>query len=457
MDIAVERRRRTKLEAFQAKLASLAFLDPACGSGNFLTETYLSLRRLENEVISALHHDQITLDIGNPTKVSIGQFYGIEINDFAVTVARTALWIAESQMMRETEDVVHMSLDFLPLRSYANITEGNALRLDRESVVDKTKLNYIMGNPPFVGGMMMTKEQKAEINTLFSDVKGSGELDYVSGWYIKAVNYMRGTNIQAAFVSTNSIRQGQQATTLWKPINAKGVRINFAYRTFVWDSEASIKARVHCIVVGFSFVNKDTKYIYDGEKKQIVENINSHLIDAPHIFIESCSKPRRDVPPMRFGSMPRDGGGFILTDEEKAALLRQEPLAHKWIRPYIGAYEFTLLMATMSRLTVQEGQPCRLPFPQVGSGVFLGDLGGIFHPVGGEPLCEGLHGSPVSLHGAQAENPVHPGRVVPRQVSVFFDVCFPCGLLGLVLALSKPGQPGQPVLLTAEDPLRRPF
>ena len=337
--IPVERTRKQKLEAFQQKLSDLTFLDPACGSGNFLTETYLSLRRLENQVLALLHHDQIMFDVGNPIKVSIGQFYGIEINDFAVTVAKTALWIAESQMMKETEDVVHMSLDFLPLKSYANIVEGNALRLDWESVVPKHKLNYIMGNPPFVGGMMMSKEQKADIVTLLDGVKGVGELDYVAGWYKKAVEYMQGTLIDAAFVSTNSICQGQQAVSLWKPIFASGIKITFAYRTFIWDSEAKIKAHVHCIIVGFSYVKK-VGILFDYPKQRKTENINSYLMDAPTVFVESRSKPLEKVPPMRFGSMPRDGGGFILNDEERAELIANEPLAEKWVHPYIGAYEF---------------------------------------------------------------------------------------------------------------------
>lgn len=220
-------------KAFSVCIKDSVFIDPACGSGNFLTETYLSLRRLENEAISALHHDQITLDIGNPIKVSIGQFYGIEINDFAVTVAKTALWIAESQMMKETEDVVHMSLDFLPLRSYANIVEGNALRLDWEGVVDKLKLDYIMGNPPFVGYSLQNKEQKADILSVYVDEKGkpyktAGKIDYVAGWYFKASQFIQGTSIRVAFVSTNSITQGEQVAGVWKPLFERfGIHIDF--------------------------------------------------------------------------------------------------------------------------------------------------------------------------------------------------------------------------------------
>ena len=341
--IAVKKTRDSKLADFQKKLASLYFLDPACGSGNFLTETYLSLRRLENKAVALRLGDQIILGDSadfNPIQVSIGQFYGIEINDFAVTVAKTALWIAESQMMKETEEIVHMRLDFLPLTSYANIVEGNALRIDWEEVVDRDKLSYIMGNPPFIGGMMMTKEQKADIVALLGDVKGVGELDYVVGWYKKAMDYMKGTSVSAAFVSTNSICQGQQAVTMWKPILENGIKIIFAHRTFIWDSEAKVKAHVHCVIVGFSYVKKGECVIYDYQKRLKANNINSYLMDAPNVFVESHSKPLANVPPMRFGSMPRDGGGFILTDEEKEELIKNEPLAEKWVHPYIGAYEF---------------------------------------------------------------------------------------------------------------------
>ena len=243
----VERTRDKKLKEFQKKLSGLTFLDPACGSGNFLTETYISLRRLENEVLSLLHKGQIVMDFGNPIQVSIGQFYGIEINDFAVTVAKTALWIAESQMMKETEDVVHMHLDFLPLKSYANIVEGNALRLDWEDVVSKDELDYIMGNPPFIGARLMEQEQKDDMATIFEKWKNTGNLDYVSCWYKKAADYMKGTFIRAALVSTNSIMQGEQVPILWKPLFEKGIHIDFAHRTFRWDSEAKIKA--HCTVV----------------------------------------------------------------------------------------------------------------------------------------------------------------------------------------------------------------
>ena len=343
-EIAVEKTRTAKLRDYQTKLASLTFLDPACGSGNFLTESYLSLRRLENEVLSLLFKDQIVMGMLNPIQVSIHQFYGIEINDFAATVAKTALWIAESQMMKETEDVVHMSLDFLPLKTYANITEGNALRLDWETVVPKTTLNYIMGNPPFVGGMYMSDAQKKEIRELFDGIKGAGEFDYVTGWYKKAVQFSLGTAISCAFVSTNSICQGSQVITFWKHlIERYSIHINFAYTTFIWNSEAQNQAKVHCVVVGFSGVNtgNKAKMLFSSETTyKLCDQISPYLTDTPIAFIESRGTPLCTVPKMRFGSMPRDGGGFVLNSEERAALIKSEPLAEKWIKPYIGAMEF---------------------------------------------------------------------------------------------------------------------
>ncbi len=340
--IGIHNRRQSALRAFQTKLASLTFLDPACGSGNFLTESYISLRRLENSVLRELSADG-QISIGgefSPVQVSLSQFYGIEINDFAVSVARTALWIAEHQMLRETSTIVGTNLNFLPLKSYTNIVEGNALRLDWESVVPKEKLNYIMGNPPFVGGMMMTREQKAEFTEVVGNVRGVGEMDYVVAWYYKAVRLMKDTSIRAALVSTNSICQGQQAVTVWKSL-MRDIHIDFAYRTFRWDSESNSKAHVHCVIVGFSCApSNKPKVIYYGDRKQIAENINAYLLDADNVFIDSHSSPICDVPPMRFGSMPRDGGGFILSEQEKEELLKKEPQAEKWLHRYIGAEDF---------------------------------------------------------------------------------------------------------------------
>ena len=345
--LTVEKTRKAKLEAFQRKLAGLKFLDPACGSGNFLTETYISLRRLENETISLLHRGQIMLDIGNPIQVSIGQFYGIEINDFAVTVAKTALWIAESQMMRETEDVVHMSLDFLPLKSYANITEANALRVDWTEVVPKHELSYIMGNPPFVGYSLHSKEQKEDILSIYVDEKGkpyktAGKIDYVSGWYFKAAQFMRGTSIRTAFVSTNSITQGEQVAGVWKPLYDRfDIHIDFAHRTFRWDSEASLKAHVHCVIVGFSVApNGQERRLFTSERMQVVENINAYLLDAPDVFIDSRSAAICDVPQMVYGNKPTDGGFLFLTAEERDELLQKEPETEKFVRQIYGATEY---------------------------------------------------------------------------------------------------------------------
>lgn len=336
-----EKTRTAKTQAFQDKLAGLTFLDPACGSGNFLTETYLSLRRLENEAIKLIYGSQIVFDVGDIIKVSINQFYGIEINDFAVTVAKTALWIAESQMMKETEDIVQTNLDFLPLKTNAYITEGNALRLDWESIVPKYELNYIMGNPPFVGARLMTSAQKDDLNAVFPDWKNAGNLDYVSCWYKKAVDMMQHTNIRSALVSTNSVSQGESVANLWKPLFEAGAHIDFAHRTFRWDSEASIKAHVHCVIIGFSVApNNKTKIIYSSDRPQLVENINGYLIDADNVFVESRKKPICDVPEIGIGNMPIDDGNYLFTEYEMREFIKKEPLSEKYFKLWYGAQEF---------------------------------------------------------------------------------------------------------------------
>lgn len=342
-EIAIDKARERKLREFQTKLSRLTFLDPACGSGNFLTETYISLRRLENEALRLLYGGQIVFGdaILNPIKVSIGQFYGIEINDFAVTVAKTALWIAESQMLKETEDVVHMSLDFLPLKSYANIVEGNALRMEWSDVIPKERLNYIMGNPPFVGARMMNPEQKDDLNGVFPGWKNAGNLDYVSCWYKKAADMMQGSSIRSALVSTNSVSQGESVANLWKPLFDLGVQIDFAYRTFRWDSEAKNKAQVHCVIIGFSTAaNVVPKLLFTGDRPQIVQNINGYLLDADNVFVESRSKPLCNVPEIGIGNKPIDGGFYLFTEEEKEEFLKKEPAAAHWFKPWYGAQEF---------------------------------------------------------------------------------------------------------------------
>ena len=347
--IPIEKERNKKLTTFQKKLAQLTFFDPACGSGNFLTETFICLRRLENEVIKDLSYGQITLGgvRNDPIQVSIHQFYGIEINDFAVTVAKTALWIAESQMLKETEEIIRMVLDFLPLKSYTNITEGNALTIDWETVVSKQKLSYIMGNPPFVGYSLQTKEQKADLLSVFIDEKGksykaAGKIDYVAGWYFKACEFIQNTSIKAAFVSTNSVTQGEQVAAIWKPLYERfGIHIDFAHRTFIWDSEASIKAHVHCVIVGFSTgTSPSPKYLYTSERMQLAGNINAYLVDAATVFIESRTQQICDVPTMVYGNKPTDGGFLFLTPEERTEAISNEPGIDKYIRQIYGATEY---------------------------------------------------------------------------------------------------------------------
>ncbi|MDY5326525.1 MAG: DNA methyltransferase [Gemmiger sp.] len=348
-EIPVERTKTAKLRVFQRKLASLSFLDPACGSGNFLTETYLSLRRLENKILLELSHGQVTMYTASesPIQVSISQFYGIEINDFAVTVAKTALWIAESQMMKETEKILLVPLEFLPLKTNASIVEGNALRMDWESVVPKSRLNYIMGNPPFVGYSLQSKSQKDDILSVYVDENGkpykaAGKIDYVAGWYFKATQLMQGTAIRTALVSTNSITQGEQVSAVWEPLFTRfGIHIDFAHRTFRWDSEANAKAHVHCVIVGFSCAeNAAPRMLYIDGRPREAENINAYLTDAPNVFIKSRTKPLCLVPDVVKGSSPVDGGNLLLDSDDYNLLMTHEPLSQKYVLPFVGAKEF---------------------------------------------------------------------------------------------------------------------
>ena len=390
----IEKQRQKRLDAYQEKLASLTFLDPACGSGNFLTETYLSLRRLENEAIRERYHGQSFLGFEevNPIKVSIQQFYGIEINDFAVTVATTALWISEAQMLAETERIVHQDIDFLPLKTYHNIREGNALRMDWDVIevpsdiptiyaknvhliiepepmlasesVEYDEVNvianrfdgnarpevqryqvsydYIIGNPPFVGARFMNESQKQDVIDIFgAKWKNVGNLDYVCCWYQKAANLMKlNPECRAALVSTNTICQGEQVANLWQPLMENGLRINFAHRTFRWDSEASLKAHVHCVVVGFSYQQLIPCYIYDGEKKIEAKNINAYLIDAKDVFVGSRQHPLCNVPEIGVGNKPIDGGYYLFEKDEMDEFIKNEPQSSIYFHPYYGAFEF---------------------------------------------------------------------------------------------------------------------
>ena len=389
----VERVRVRKLDEYQDKLASLTFLDPACGSGNFLTETYLSLRRLENEVIRERYRGQTLMGaFVNPIKVNIRQFYGIEINDFAVTVATTALWISEAQILAETEKIIQQDIDFLPLKTYTNIREGNALRMEwdvievptdiptikaknvhlivepeammaSEPVVGYNEVNivtqhfdghskpetmryqvhydYIMGNPPFVGKKEQTKEQKDDLMHLFDKkMRGVGNIDYVAGWYKKALSTICGTKTKVAFVSTNSITQGEQVPILWRDLYKQEINIIFARRTFRWDSEASEKAHVHCVIIGFVCgKNSDTKYIFDGESTKEASEINPYLVAGSPLFIDKRERPICNVPEMLYGSMPIDDGHLILDCEDVEELLRESASNERFIRKYAGGAE----------------------------------------------------------------------------------------------------------------------
>lgn len=336
-----DKKRVAALLALQDKMAGLRFFDPACGSGNFLTETYLSLRRLENEILSIVYNQIERSIFENPIKVNIHQFYGIEINDFAVTVATTALWISEAQMIAETERIVNHDIDFLPLKSYANIHEGNSLRTDWNSVCNKNELDYIIGNPPFVGARLMSESQKEDMLAIFgAKWKNVGNIDYVGAWYKRAADYMQGTEIQAALVSTNSISQGEQVANLWQPLFEQGVRINFAHRTFRWDSEASLKAHVHVVVVGFSYVEWKQKLLFDNGQKLEVSNLNAYLCDAPDVFIYSRSTSLCDVPPLLTGSQRIDNDNFMFDDDTKEEFIRREPKAAPLFRQWYGAVEF---------------------------------------------------------------------------------------------------------------------
>jgi hypothetical protein len=359
----VAKKERTALLALQDEIASLTFLDPACGSGNFLTETYLSLRRLENRIIAALQQGQGEFDLGTSVKVSIAQFHGIEINDFAVAVAKTALWIAEAQMLHETAEILHREPDYLPLKEYANIVEGNALRLDWGELISRgdvetRSFDYIMGNPPFVGLSFRTKDQAADMDAVYADWKDTnyGKLDYVCAWYKKAVDCILATKntkgTKVTFVSTNSICQGECVAAMWEPMFARAnVEIDFAWRTFRWDNEtiASEKAHVHCVIVGFHVGGQssptDSKFIFvpdpkDAEKPPTIikaGHINGYLLNADDVFIRNRGTPPDGFPKLAQGSKPWDGGNLILSVEERAALITAYPDAESFIKRYLGA------------------------------------------------------------------------------------------------------------------------
>ena len=322
----------------QNKIAALNFFDPACGSGNFLTETYLSLRRLENEILEELRPLVNLPD--NPIKVSIKQFYGIEINGFAVAVAQTALWIAENQMLQETECALGKNLQALPLKNYATIKKANALREDWKKFAPN--VDFIIGNPPFVGARMKSAEQAADIQNVFTGWKNIGNLDYVACWYKKSAEFMANTNVRGALVSTNSVCQGDSIGTLWKNLFSAGIHIDFAHRTFKWLSDSENMAHVHCVVVGFSYAANDKpKIIYEGDKKTVAANINAYLVDGEDIFVESRPNHlQKFVPAILTGNMALDDENYRFTQEEMDEFIKREPASQKYFRSWYGADEF---------------------------------------------------------------------------------------------------------------------
>lgn len=341
-----DRDRRIRLKAFQNELASIKIFDPACGSGNFLTESYLSLRKLENRVLENLQGEQTSFEVGGDSsiiKVKLSQFYGIEINDFAVSVAKTALWIAESQMIEATQEIVMQVLDFLPLTSNSNIVEGNALRMDWNDVLSADRCTYVIGNPPFIGSSLRTAQQTDDMDCIaFQGQRKWGKIDYCGAWYYMAARYMQDNpSIRAAFVSTNSLCQGEQVEPMWKHLFEMGVHIDFAHRTFVWNSEAIDQAHVHCVIIGFSFGQSTSKIIFQDDEALTVININGYLSDAPDVFIPARSKAVDKLhKPVVQGNKPVDGGNLIIKVEDRASFLNRNPQLEEYIRPYIGAEEF---------------------------------------------------------------------------------------------------------------------
>lgn len=337
---------KKKLVEFHQKLGTLKFLDPACGCGNFLIITYRELRLLELEVLKILYGKQQVTTIENIMHVEVDQFYGIEYDEFPARIAEVAMWLMDHQMNLLVSEAFGLYYARLPLRKSATIVHGNALRTDWEQVVPKTELSYILGNPPFVGSRTMSREQKTEMKEVFNGLKGIGDLDYVAAWYKLSFEYLLGTNIKCAFVSTNSITQGLQVSVLWKDLIERGLSINFAHTTFKWNNEAKGKAAVYCVIVGFSNLNEKEKklFIYEdvsGEPYlQIVKVINPFLVAAKNLFLNSRSKPVSNIPNMVFGNMPADGGRFLFTDEEKILFVNNFPCSNNFFKPLISAREF---------------------------------------------------------------------------------------------------------------------
>ncbi|MCI5129151.1 MAG: class I SAM-dependent DNA methyltransferase, partial [Candidatus Electrothrix sp. AUS3] len=346
-EFARVKKSKKKLNEFHAKLARLTFFDPACGCGNFLVITYRELRLLELDVLKILYPGgQGVVDVGMLIRVNVDQFFGIEYEEFPAQIAQVAMWLVDHQINLKVSEEFGMYFARIPLQSSANIVHGNALKIPWEDVVAQEQLAYILGNPPFVGSKYQQPEQRAEIAQVSGKIKSCGILDYVTGWYFLAAQYIQGTEIQCAFVSTNSIAQGEQVGVLWKKLAAEHISINFAHRTFQWNSEARGKAAVHCVIIGFAAFSRKEKRIYEYDDIRLepheikAANINAYLVDGPLVVLENRRNPLCDAPKVGIGNKPIDGGHYLFTPEEKAAFLEREPKAAPLFRRWIGAREF---------------------------------------------------------------------------------------------------------------------
>lgn len=338
--------RRKALEELHDRVGSIGMLDPACGSGNFLTESYLCLRKLENKILFELKGEQASMSFeetgDHDVLVSLRNFHGIELEDFACCVARTALWIAEKQADADTAKVTQRVYQELPLTDYEGVIQGNALRLDWNDVVPAGEVDYVIGNPPFIGASFCNTEQKGDVVSLFGKIKLSNSLDYVSGWYYKAAEMCaQNPSIRAALVSTNSITQGEQVAPLWITLRERfRIRIDFAWRSFVWNSEATDEAHVHCVIIGFSSGDNHSGIIYSAKNSHSCATISPYLVDAPFAAVQSRSNPICDVPKLTKGSQASDGGFLILSDDERNELVGSYPGCEGAIKPFVGAFEF---------------------------------------------------------------------------------------------------------------------
>lgn len=338
---------KKQLELLHEELSQLTFLDPACGCGNFLIITYRELRRLELKILQLLYDPNKKVIVNFIRKVNVGQFYGIEFEEFPCQIAKVAMWLIDHQMNMELSNVFGEYVDDLPLSKYAQIVCKNALTYNWENLIEPQRLSYIIGNPPFGGATVMKKEQKGEIMNIFKNLKNSGKLDYVTGWYKKSIEFMQNTKIEAALVSTNSICQEEQVLIFWKYIFENyDIHINFAHNTFQWKNESPNVAGVHCIIVGFSTIEKETKYLFEYETPKSnpsikkVKNINAYLVEGSNIIISSRSKPLSNIPKMLRGSSPVDNNEYILDLKEKEELESKYPQLKQYIYKYIGAEDF---------------------------------------------------------------------------------------------------------------------